>query len=146
MKSHCTKPRAEITICPQLLVDEETCTRYNSRRLSSSSNVVLTKKSTSKPMRFLSRFGLLLVFTATLGLFCSAFAESISLEDDTTNDFVTSTAAQNIENVQTVREEASPRRHAAPRVTFPSLFVIPCTQPAPPSGLDLLRLLSIQRK
>jgi hypothetical protein len=97
-------------------------------------------------MRFLSRFGLFLVFTATLGLFCSAFAELLTLEDDTTNDFVTSTPAQNIENVQTVREESSPRRSTPQRVTYLSISVICFTQPALPSGLDLLRLLSIQRK
>jgi hypothetical protein len=97
-------------------------------------------------MRFVCRFGLLLVFTATLGLFCSTFAELLTLEDDTTNDFVTSTPAQNIENVQTVREESSPRRSRAQRVTFPSISVICFAQPALPSGLDLLRLLSIQRK
>src|ERR1700740_2556336 len=97
-------------------------------------------------MRFLKRFGILLVFTLTLGLFCSQFAEVLTLEDDTTNDFVTSTPAQSIENVQTVREEASPRRSAAPRITYPTTSVICFTQPAFPSGMDLLRLLSIQRK
>src|SRR4029077_16821827 len=104
------------------------------------------RKSTFRPMRFLKRFGILLVFSFTLGLFYSEFAELLTLEDDTTNDFVTSTPAQNIENVQTVREETSPRRSAAPRVTYPSISVICFTQPASPSGLDLLRLLSIQRK
>jgi hypothetical protein len=103
-------------------------------------------KGTSLPMRFLCRFGLLLVFAATLGLFSSTFAELITLEDDTTNDFVTSTPVQNIENVQTVREMASPRRSTSPKVTFPSISVICFNEPALPSGLDLLRLLSIQRK
>ena len=106
---------------------------------------MLAKKGTLRPMRFLKRFGILLVFTLTLGLFCSQFAEVLTLEDDTTNDFVTSTPPQSIENVKTVREEASPRRSVAPRVTYPSIFVICFTQPALPSGRDLLRLLSIQR-
>jgi hypothetical protein len=97
-------------------------------------------------MRFLKRFGILLVFSFTLGLFYSEFAELLTLEDDTTNDFVTSTPAQNIENVQTVREESSPRLSAPQRVTYLSIPVICFTQPALPSGLDLLRLLSIQRK
>jgi hypothetical protein len=110
------------------------------------SNVVLAKKGTLRPMRFLKRFGILLVFTLTLGLFCSAFAELLTLEDDTTNDFVTSTPAQSIENVQTVREESSPRRSKAQRVTFPSISVSCFTLPALPSGQGLLRLLSIQRK
>lgn len=97
-------------------------------------------------MRFLKRFGILLVFSVTLGLFCGEFAELLALEDDTTNDFVTPTPVQNIENVQAVREEASPGRSTAPRVTYPSISVICFTQPALPSGPDLLRLLSIQRK
>jgi hypothetical protein len=117
-----------------------------SRKFYGRFNVVPAKKGTLRPIRFLKRFGILLVFTLTLGLFCSQFAELLTLEDDTTNDFVTSTPAQNIENVQTVRAEASPRRSTAPRVTYPSISVICFTQPAPPSGLDLLRLLSIQRK
>jgi hypothetical protein len=96
-------------------------------------------------MRFLKRLGILFVFSLTLGLFYSEFAELLALEDDTTNDFVTSTPAQNIENVQTVREEAT-RRSTAPRVTYRSISVICFTQPALPSGPNLLRLLSIQRK
>jgi hypothetical protein len=107
---------------------------------------VLAKKGSLRPMRFLKRFGILLVLTLTLGLFCSEFAELLTLEDDTTNDFVTSTPAESIENVQTVREEASPRRSTAPRVTYPNISVVCFTQPGLPSGLDLLRLLSIQRK
>jgi len=103
-------------------------------------------RDTLFPMRFLSRFGLLVVFAATLGLFCSGFAELVTLEDDTTNDFVTSTPGQNIENVQTILEEASPRRSAAQRVNHLRSSVICFTQPALPSGLNLLRLLSIQRK
>jgi hypothetical protein len=107
---------------------------------------VLAKKGSLRPMRFLKRFGILLVLTLTLGLFCSEFAELLTLEDDTTNDFVTSTPAESIENVQTVREEASPWRSTAPRVTYPNISVVCFTQPGLPSGLDLLRLLSIQRK
>jgi hypothetical protein len=140
------KSKAQITIRPQVPIDGEDCAEYCSRNSCLSSNVGLAKKGTLLPMRFLSRFGLFLVFTATLGLFCSAFAELLTLEDDTTNDFVTSTPAQNIENVQTVREESSPRRSTPQRVTYLSISVICFTQPALPSGLDLLRLLSIQRK
>jgi hypothetical protein len=147
MSSHYPKRLAETAIRTQFHVDQNICPKDNPLKLSCRSNVVvLAKKGASKPMRFLNRLGLLWVLTLTLGLFCSAFAELISLEDDTSNDFVTSTPAQNLQSVQTVRQEANPPRAEAPKVTFSSLFVICCTQPALPSGLDLLRLLSIQRK
>lgn len=146
MSSHHPKRKAETSIRAQFPVDEKICREHNPFKLSCRSNVVLAKKGASEPMRFLNRFGLLLVFTLTLGLFCSALAESISLEDDTSNDFVTSAPAQNLERAQAVRQEANPPRDEVPRFTFPTLFVVSCSQPALPSGLDLLRLLSIQRK
>lgn len=140
------KRSAETSTSNQFPVDAEIWTEDDSLRLCCRSNVVLATKGASKPMRFLNRFGLLWVLMLTLALFCSAFVESISLEDDTSNDFVTSAPAQNLESVQTVRQEANPPRDEAPKLTFSSLFVICCAQPALPSGLDLLRLLSIQRK
>ena len=147
MSSCHPKRLAETSIRTQFPVDENICPEDNPLKLSCRSNVVvLAKKGASKPMRFLNRLGLLLVFTLTLGLFCSTFVESISLEDDTSNDFVTSTPAQNLESVQAVRQATNPPRAEAPKVTFSSLFVLCCTQPALPSGLDLLRLLSVQRK
>jgi hypothetical protein len=97
-------------------------------------------------MRFLKRLGLLLVFTLTLGLFCSEVPESLSLYDDTSNDFVTSTRAHNFENVQTPRQEANPGQVAVPISTFSSELLICLSEPALQSGPELLRLLSIQRK
>jgi hypothetical protein len=94
----------------------------------------------------LGRFCVLLVFSVAFGLICSEIPESLSLYDDTSNDFLVSGPAPKIGRVQTVREESSPRRSTAQRVTFPSISVSCFTQPALPSGQDLLRLLSIQRK
>jgi hypothetical protein len=107
---------------------------------------VLAKKGTSRPMRFLKRFGILLVFTLTLGLFCSEVPESLGLYDDTSNDFVASTPAPQHESVRTTRREANPRHGAASVATFPGPLLIYLTEPALPSGPELLRLLSIQRK
>jgi hypothetical protein len=96
-------------------------------------------------MRF-GRFCILLVFSLACGLFCGEIPESLSLCDDTSNDFFVSGSAPKIERVQTARQEANPRRNAAPAATLPSLSLIRYARPALPFGPDLLRLLSIQRK
>ncbi len=111
-------------------------------------NVGLAKKG-SLPMRLLGRFCILLVISLAFGLICSEIPESLSLYDDTSNDFLVSAAAAKIGRVQAARREANPRQDAAPTAalaTLPSLSPIHCTQPALPSGPNLLRLLSIQRK
>jgi hypothetical protein len=97
-------------------------------------------------MRFLGRFCILLVFSLAFGLICSEIPESVSLSDDTSNDFLVSGPALKIGRMQTACQEANLRQDAAPTATLPSLPLIHCTQPALPSGPDLLRLLSIQRK
>jgi hypothetical protein len=96
-------------------------------------------------MRFLGRFCILLVFSLAFGLICSEIPESLSLYDDTSNDFLVSGRAK-IGRVQAARREANPRQDAAPTATLPSLSPIHHTRPALPSGPNLLRLLSIQRK
>jgi hypothetical protein len=111
-------------------------------------NVGLAKKGTSLPMRF-GRFCILLVFSLAFGLFCNEIPESLSLYDDTSNDFLVSSSASKIGTVQTARREPNLRRDAAPTAalaTLPSLLSTYSTKPALPSGPDLLRLLSIQRK
>src|SRR4029077_21208087 len=133
----------QITIRPQVLIDGENCAEYGSRKSCLSSNVGLAKKGTPLPMRFLGRFCILLVFSLAFGLICSEIPESVSLSDDTSNDFLVSGPAPKIARV---RREANPRQDAAPTVTLLSLPLNYCTQPALPSGPDLLRLLSIQRK
>jgi len=97
-------------------------------------------------MRFLGRFCILLVFSLAFGLICSEIPESLSLYDDTSNDFLVSGRAPKIGRVQAARREANPRQDAAPTATLPSLSPIHRTRPALPSGPNLLRLLSIQRK
>jgi hypothetical protein len=89
---------------------------------------------------------MLLAFSLAFGLACSEIPESLSLCDDTSNDFLVSSPASKIRRVQTARREANPRQDAAATATLPSLPLIHWTQPALPSGPKLLRLLSIQRK
>ena len=126
--------------------DGENFAEYGSCKSCLSSNVGLAKKGTSLPMRFLGRFCLLLVFSLAFVLICSEIPESLSLYDDTSNDFLVSGPAPKIGRVQTARREANPRQDPAPTATLPSLPLIHCAQPALPSGPNLLRLLSIQRK
>ena len=109
-------------------------------------DVGLAKKGSSLPMGFLGRFCILLVFSLAFGLICSEIPESLGLYDDTSNDFLASGPAPEIGRVQTARREADPRQDAAPIATLPSLPPVHCAQPALPSGPNLLRLLSIQRK
>jgi len=97
-------------------------------------------------MRFLKKFGFLMVFTLILGLFCSEVPESLSLDDDTSNDFVSSTPAHNFENVQIMRQGANFRPGEAPMAAFPSVPLTRSGEPPLASGADLLRLISIQRK
>jgi hypothetical protein len=100
-------------------------------------------------IRHLGRFCIVLVFSLAFGLICSEIPESLSLYDGTSNDFLVSDPAPKIGRAQTARREANFRQDAASTaalVTLPSLLPIHGAQPAPPSGPDLLRLLSIQRK
>jgi hypothetical protein len=146
MNSHHPKSETQITIRPQVPIDGENCAEYCSRKSCLSSNVGLAKKGSSSPMRFLGRLCILLVFSLAFGLICSEIPESLGLYDNTSNDFLVSAPAAKIGRVQAARREANPRQDAAPTATLPSLPPIHCIQPALPSGPNLLRLLSIQRK
>ena len=131
---------------PQVFIDGENIAEYFNRKSGPSFDVA--KKGTSLPMRF-GRFCILLVFSLAFGLFFSEIPESLSLNDDTSNDFLVSGSAPQIGRVQTARREANLRRDAAPTAalaTLSSLLPVYSTQPALASGPDLLRLLSIQRK
>ena len=143
-----TKRDLSITIRSQVSIDGENSAEYFNRKSWPSSNVGGAKKGTSLPMRF-GRFCILLVFSLAFGLFCSEIPESLSLYDDTSNDFLVSGPGPKIGRVQAARREPNLRRDAAPTAapaTLPSLLPIHSTRPALPSGPGLLRLLSIQRK
>ena len=89
---------------------------------------------------------MLLVFSLAFGLICSEIPESARLCDDTSNDFLVSGPALKIGRARAARREANLRQDAAPKATVPSLPLIHSAQPPLPSGPDLPRLLSIQRK
>jgi len=97
-------------------------------------------------MKFLKRFGALLILSLAFALFCGEVPASLNLSDDASNDFVDTASASTIEGVKTVRQKPSPRQDTAPIATFPGLPGVSFTKPILLSGPDLLRLLSIQRK
>jgi len=98
-------------------------------------------------MRFLKTFYLGLLFSLTLGLFCSELPESFSLNDDTTNDFVETSGAAIVRDTQEVRKDPERRVRISSTVEpvpqFPAIDRAELTRQA---GPDLLRLFSIQRK
>ena len=138
-----TSPRSRFV--PKFLLTKRTIRSILTPKSCPSSNVGLAKKGIPPPMRF-GRFCILLAFSLAFGLFCSEIPESLRLYDDASNDFLVSGSAPKIGRVQTARREANPGEDAAPAATLPSLPLTQCTQPALPSGPNLLRLLSIQRK
>ena len=98
-------------------------------------------------MRFLKKFLVLLMFTLSLGLFCSEVPESLNLDDDTSNDFVEVYASPVAKESQEVRKRAEP----AVRTDFTKALVsdVPAVERVAPTlslGQDLLRLFFIQRK
>jgi len=98
-------------------------------------------------MRFTKKFYLLLLFSLTLGLFCGELPESLSLSDDASNDCVEESAAPASSGVGIARAHLT-------SVRSPSLIELLVREPASIptqqlktfSGLDLLLLLSTQRK
>lgn len=129
-----------------IFIDKETYIGDNSPTLCKRSEVVLAKGGTSSQMRFLKRSLVLLMFTLALGLFCSELPESLSLDDDTSNDFVTSTPAEGLKEIQTARQEGIPQPGSAPKGAFPGVLLTYSCEVPLASGTELLRLLSIQRK
>jgi hypothetical protein len=95
-------------------------------------------------MRRLNRILILLVFSLTVGLFCSEVPELLSQSDDPSNDFVTLAGPSHVRTVHDFRAGASSRRDAP---SADVLLILPAAyHPASIIGPDLLRLLSVQRE
>ncbi len=134
---------------PQVLIDGENCGSIVGANRASVLMSGWLGKAAHCQCDFSEDSAILLVFSLTFGLICSEIPESLGLYDDTSNDFLVSGPAPKIGRVQTARREANLWQDAAPTAalaTLPSLLPIHSTQPALPSGPNLLRLLSIQRK
>jgi hypothetical protein len=99
-------------------------------------------------MRFARRFYTFLLLLLSLGLFCSELPESLSLSDDSSNDFVEDSSSPLAGTVSEVCKDPAPApscflRTEEPTVQFPAIDPI---ANRPFSGRRLLQSLSVQRK
>ena len=98
-------------------------------------------------MRFVKTLYVALLFSLLLGLFSSELAESFSLSDDVTNDFVEDSAKPPADVTQEIRKRSEPTPQkffgVKPHPQLPAIHPAEATLSSAP---DLLRLLTIQRK
>lgn len=100
-------------------------------------------------MHSLRGFSILLLFCLALGLACSEIPEKLNLHDDTSNDFVVPPSDPSLEaGTVTIAHQvlASRPGSSAADSAVRAIAIIPSAEPVIPSGTELLRLLSIQRK
>jgi hypothetical protein len=147
MKLHGPKFGGDITIRPPIFIDGNTCKEDDSRKAHRGFSVVPTENHPPRPIHFLKRLLLLCVCALALGLICSEIPESLSLCEDTSNDFVEFNPAPALDCAQTVRKETSFRREKArPLFTFLGFQITDCDESSPFSSPNLMKLLLVQRK
>ena len=147
MKLSGPKFGGDITIRPPIFIDGNTCKEDDSRKADRGFSVVPTENHPPRPIHFLKRLLLLCVCALGLGLICSEIPESLSLCEDTSNDFVESNPAPAFDSAQTVRKETSFQRDKArPLFTFLGFQITDCDESSPFSGPNLMKLLFVQRK
>jgi hypothetical protein len=104
-------------------------------------------EGTLTEMRSVREFSILLLLCLAFGLVCSEIPETLNLCDDTSNDFVGSPSGPRLGAVTIAHQVlASPRSSSVADFTARALAMISSAEPVVPSGPELLRLLSIQRK
>ncbi len=93
-------------------------------------------------------FSFLAIFVILLfGLPGIEIPELFSLSDDVSNDFVVTTSQREVVAPVTAQEEpVSPTGGVTSENAFPSLPILPVTEPSTLTGRDILVLLSLQRK
>ena len=100
-------------------------------------------------MRSLRGFSILFLFCLALGLACSELPETLRLCDDTSNDFVAPPSGPRLGAVTvTIAHQILASRPGGSVADFAvrTIAMILSAEPVIPSGRELLRLLSIQRK
>ena len=98
-------------------------------------------------MRLAKRLYILFLLVLSLGLSCGELPESGSLSDDVRNDFVEDSAAPVAGEIQEVRKDPEPALDIYfTEEPVPQLPVSRLVRPTFPSGRNLLRLSSVQRK
>jgi hypothetical protein len=103
-------------------------------------------EGTLAEMRSVRKFCILLLLCVAFGLVCSEIPETLNLCDDASNDFVGSLSGSRLEAVAITHQVLISRwGNSVADVAFRSLAMI-SAEPVVPSGPELLRLLSIQRK
>ena len=118
-----------------------------SHKYGAGSDVVRILNQPSLPWGSFKRFVLLLACSLAFGLACSELPELLTLNDDTSNDFVEISSSLRVELPQVVRRQTESRQVTIPpRAPSTLVVVMIYSQPALTSGTDLLHILALQRK
>ena len=100
----------------------------------------------TRPMRVFRTFYLVVLFSLSFGVFCGEIPEDLRLRDDTTNDYVNDSCMKAARDVETACKESIPaQRVAMKRTPTERTEVADSVEPVPPSGKELLPILSIRR-
>lgn len=115
----------------------------SSRRFS----VAIAKRGIIRPMRFVTRLCMLVVFFLAIGLTCSEMPELLSFTDDPSNDFVVSICAHESRLDRAVHERSN---CASSNPVVKALFQegwrgCVVFEPAAATGAELLSFLSNRR-
>jgi|SRR5215472_834849 len=99
-------------------------------------------------MRALNKLYILVLFSLALGLFCGEIPESFQLDDDTSNDCIEETHARESKIAEPVSGIQVPKQSNIPPIgrDFRNCATVPSAESAPLIGVDLLVMLSVQRK
>jgi len=99
-----------------------------------------------RPMRVFRTFYLVVLFSLCFGVFCGEIPEDLRLRDDTTNDYVNDSGTKAARDVETACKQSTPtQRLAMKRTPTERTEVADSVEPVPPSGKELLPILSIRR-
>lgn len=97
-------------------------------------------------MRVLKTFYLVVLFSLSMGLFCGELPETLSLRDDTSNDYVNDSSANAARETAIEQKEiVLEHRAASQKQEFETVYATPSTGPASFSGQEILQHFSIRR-
>jgi len=98
------------------------------------------------PMRVLKTLYLVTLFSLSMGLFCGELPETLSLRDDSSNDYVNDSNATAAQETAVDRKEiVSEQRAASEQCQVIAASPTPSAGPALLSGQELLQQFSIRR-
>ena len=129
-----------------ILIDGEINPEDNPRKVNGRLSIGVATKRSPKPMRLFERLFIVCLFALTLGVFCSEVPELISLNDDSSDDFVTSSSLPARTSIQTVQQVSTAQRRLVPIAARSCLSINQSPERFFLAGTDLLRLLSTQQK